>query len=401
MQERIRTGAAWNLTLSTLAFAVTFAVWSLLSAVAPTLQKLFSLSDVQISVLIAIPVLLGSVGRVPMGMLTDRFGARAVFTALLLFSALAAALIPLATGFRLLVILGLLLGAAGTSFAVGVPHVSRWFPPDRQGLVLGIFGIGNAGTALVARLAPQLVAHGGWGMPFYVCAALTTLMAGLYWLTGRDAQAIGIVRSRGLKQRMQVLWQGWGTWVLSLYYFLTFGGFVALGLYLPKYLVDAFALSKVDAGSRAAGFVLLATLARPLGGWLADRLGGRRVLTGVFACAIAFAAVLGSLPTMLGATTGFLGLAFGLGLGNGAVFKLVAEVYPKETGVVTGVVGAAGGLGGFFPPLLLGLIKTLTGSYAIGFWLLALFTLLCLLVHLFASGTLQRRTGITSVGVGR
>jgi NNP family nitrate/nitrite transporter-like MFS transporter len=178
------------------------------------------------------------------------------------------------------------------------------------------------------------------------------------------------------------------SWVLALFYFVTFGGFVAISTYLPTLLVGAYGLERADAGARAAGFVALATLARPLGGALADRWGGTPLLNGTFAVAAALAVVLAFEPGMLLITVAFLGIAFALGLGNGAVFKLVAEYFPRETGTVTGLVGAAGGLGGFFPPLVMGAVRDATGSYAIGFMLLSEFALLCLLVNVLV---LQRR----------
>lgn len=171
-------------------------------------------------------------------------------------------------------------------------------------------------------------------------------------------------------------------WVLSLFYFLTFGGFVALGIYLPTLLKDMFGLSPTDAGARTAGFVVLATLMRPVGGWLADRWGGVRVLVYIFVAVAALGLLMGCawMPTF---TVGALGAAAALGLGNGAIFKLVPQFFPKETGTVTGLVGAFGGLGGFFPPLALGLIRDATGGYAWGFVFLACFALACLAVHYF------------------
>ena len=379
--------AAYNLALATFAFAVAFAVWSLFSPLAPVLQKTFALNDFAVSALIAVPVLLGSLLRIPMGILTDRWGGRRVFTALLVFSGLVPMLVPLAEGLWGLLVMGLFLGAAGSSFAIGVPFVSRWYPPEKQGFVLGIFGMGNVGTAIVARVAPTLVGTGGWTLPFPVFGALALATAALYWFTGSDAP-VPLPPSKSLADRLIILRRGIGVWVLALYYFLTFGGFVAISVYLPKFLVDRFALEPYDAGLRAAGFVLLATLARPMGGWLADRLGGRLVLTAVFISVVTLAAVLALDPVFIGLSATFLAMAAALGLGNGAVFKLVAEVYPKETGTATGFVGAAGGLGGFFPPLLMGTVKQLTGSYALGWWGLAVFAALCLLLHFATAGAL-------------
>jgi NNP family nitrate/nitrite transporter-like MFS transporter len=178
-------------------------------------------------------------------------------------------------------------------------------------------------------------------------------------------------------------------WTLSLFYFLTFGGFVALALYMPTLLKEIFGLTPTDAGARTAGFVVLATLMRPLGGILADKFGGSKVLMVVFV-AIAGLSLLLSVGSIAPFTVGALGCAAALGLGNGAVFKLVPQYFPKETGTVTGLVGAFGGLGGFFPPLELGLVKDATGSYTLGFALLSAFAILCLAINYFSMGKKDR-----------
>jgi NNP family nitrate/nitrite transporter-like MFS transporter len=201
----------------------------------------------------------------------------------------------------------------------------------------------------------------------------------LFWLLARDAP--GMVTPKSLGDSMALLRTEPKVWLFSLFYFLTFGGFVAFANYLPKLLVDWFQLDKGDAGLRAAGFTVVATLARPVGGWLADKVGGNTVLRGVFAAgplgALALAWLAGA-PDIVLATLVFQVTAAGLGLGNGAVFKLVAQYYPKNTGLVTGIVGCAGGLGGFFPPLVLGYVKDATHSYALGFLFLAIVAAICL-----------------------
>jgi NNP family nitrate/nitrite transporter-like MFS transporter len=373
-----------NLTLATLAFAVAFVAWSLISPLASQIQTDLGLDNTATSVLIAVPVLLGSLLRIPMGLLTDRFGGRKVYTALLLFTLLPVAFMGVADSFGTYVLGGLFLGAAGASFAVGVPFVSRWFSPDKQGLALGIYGMGNIGTAVAVFSMPALVnALGSRQSAFWFYLIPIALMAGIFWLFARDAP--GLVKPKSLNDSVTVLRTERMAWVLSLFYFLTFGGFVAIANYLPKLLVDWYHLDKGDAGLRAAGFTVVATLARPVGGWLADKVGGNQVLTAVFSFgpigALALAWVAGS-PNMVFSTILFLATALGLGLGNGAVFKLVAQYFPKNTGLVTGIAGCAGGLGGFFPPLLLGFVKDATGSYALGFVLLAVFAFLCLAVVL-------------------
>lgn len=373
-----------NLALATVAFAVAFTAWGLISPLASQIQKDLGLDNTATSVLIAVPVLLGSLLRIPMGILTDRHGGRKVYTALLLFTLLPVAFMGVANSFWTYVLGGLFLGTAGAGFAVGVPFVSRWFSPDKQGMALGIYGMGNIGTAVAAFSMPALVnTFGSRQGAFWFYLVPVTLMAIVFWLFARDAP--GMVQPKSLGDSLAVLRGERMAWVLSLFYFLTFGGFVALANYLPKLLVDWFGLERGDAGLRAAGFTVVATLARPLGGWLADKVGGNTVLMWVFSAgpvgALGLAWLAGS-PDMLLATVLFLTTALGLGLGNGAIFKMVAQYFPKNTGLITGIVGCAGGLGGFFPPLLLGLVRDATGTYALGFVLLAVFAVGCLTVLL-------------------
>jgi NNP family nitrate/nitrite transporter-like MFS transporter len=373
-----------NLALATVAFAVAFTAWSLISPLAKQLQTDFGLDDVGRSMLVAVPVLLGSLARIPLGILTDRFGGRRVFTALLLFTLLPVAFLGVADSFGTYILGGLFLGMAGASFAVGVPFVSRWFTPDKQGLALGIYGMGNIGTAVALFSMPALVgAFGNRSGAFWFYLIPVAVMALVFWLFARDAP--GMVKPKSLGDSLSLLRTEKMAWLLSLFYFLTFGGFVAISNYLPTLLQEWFALTPTDAGLRAAGFTVLATVGRPVGGWLADKLGGSTVLSIVFvagpvgALALAWMAASPSLPL---ATVLFLTTAAGLGLGNGAIFKLVAEYFPRNTGLVTGIAGCAGGLGGFFPPLVLGFVKGATGTYVLGFVFLAAFAVACLVLLL-------------------
>jgi MFS transporter, NNP family, nitrate/nitrite transporter len=376
------TGSSRALFLSTTAFAVSFAVWGLLAALAPTFTQLYDLSGTEKSLMIAIPVLLGSVGRIFAGLAADKFGGRVVFTALLIFSAIPAVAIGFSTSFNQLLFFGLLLGVAGTTFPVGVGFTSRWFPPEKQGAALGIYGMGNIGQSIAVFGAPVLAALlGDWRTVFFIFAAVTLIWGIIFYLTARQSPTA--VRPKTLAESLTPLKTSKIAWVLALFYFLTFGGFVALALYMPTLLREIFSLSPTDAGARTAGFVVLATLTRPIGGILADKFGGDRVLVVVF-LAIAVLAVFLSSASIVPFTVGALGCAAALGLGNGAVFKLVPQYFPKETGTVTGLVGAFGGLGGFFPPLELGLIKDAMGSYTLGFVLLSGFAMLCLAVNYFA-----------------
>lgn len=380
--DTFQPGAGRALFLSTTSFAVSFAVWGLIAALAPTFTEVYNLTATEKSVLIAVPVLLGSVGRIFAGMLADRFGGRTVFSALLIFSALPALAIGFSDSYRQLLIFGLLLGVAGTTFPVGVGFTSKWFPPEKQGMALGVYGAGNIGQSIAVFFAPVLaIRFGDWRAVFFIFAAVTLVWGTVFYFTARDASAAAAQR-RSLVENLSVLKRSPVAWVLSLFYFLTFGGFVALALYMPTFLREIFNLSATDAGARTAGFVVLATLMRPAGGILSDRFGGARVLVFVFV-AIAALALFLSFTSIALFTVGALGTAAALGLGNGAVFKLVPQYFPKETGTVTGLVGAFGGLGGFFPPIELGLVKDATGSYTIGFILLSAFAVMCLAINYF------------------
>jgi MFS transporter, NNP family, nitrate/nitrite transporter len=382
-----RGGAVLALVLATLAFAVCFAVWGLVSPLAPLFRNLYQLSGTEVGLLIAVPVVLGSLARIPLGLLTDRFGGRLVFPALLLVACIPVLLAGFTGSFGTLLAVSLLLGLAGASFAVGVPFVVRWFPAERQGFALGVYGMGNIGTAVAALLAPRVAASAGWQVAFWLWLPVLLVMAAVFWLFGRDAPGFKPVTTP-LAERFSVFRREPLTWVLALFYFVTFGGFVAMGNYLPTLLVSGYGLEPADAAARASGFVVLATLARPVGGVLADRWGGARLLNTAFGLVATFAIVLAFGPGMTVISAAFLLSACMLGLGNGAVFKLVAQHFPSEAGVVTGLVGAAGGLGGFFPPLLMGFVHDVTGAYAIGFMLLSEFALLCLLVNVLV---LQQR----------
>jgi NNP family nitrate/nitrite transporter-like MFS transporter len=357
-----------QLALGTFSFAVCFAAWGLISAFAPHFRESLQLNAFSASVLIAVPVLLGSLARLPMGILTDRFGGRVMFTGLLLFSAIPAYLLSRAASYRELLLVGFLLGMAGSSFAVGVGFCSRWFPPEKQGAALGVYGLGNIGQSAAVFLGPLLASVIGLSNTFVAMAALLAASAGLFFLLARDAPVR--VQPKSFGAMLGVLARERLSWALAAFYFLTFGGFVAFSIYLPSLLRDEFKLTPADAGFRTAGFVVLATLCRPLGGWLSDRVGGARVLSVVFLAIAPFALLL-AWPAMVPFTVGALGAASLLGLGNGAVFKLVPQYFPAETGTVTGLVGAMGGLGGFFPPLLLGFFRDTTGVVWPGFALLS------------------------------
>lgn len=369
------------LLLATLAFFTCFYVWSMFGPLSPTIQHDLHLSEVELAWLVAVPVILGSLMRVPMGVLTDRYGARRVFPALMAFTALP--LVALAlwhASFATLIAFGFLLGFAGSSFAIGVPYVSRWFAKDRQGFALGVYGMGMGGTVLTALTAPTIVQRWGLGTMFVIGAVLILVVGAIFVVTAEEPPTPR-PQVANLLAPFAVFTREWRAWALTVFYFLAFGGFVAMYLYLPKLLVGVYGLGKADAGARAAGFALLAVLARPLGGYLSDRIGAHRVLaiafSGTTLLAIGLAAAYTSIVPL---TICCLAMAVMFGLGTGAVFKLVALEYPNKVGAVTGVVGAAGGLGGFFPPLVMASVKSMTGSYTLGFALLALTAAMCLVI---------------------
>ncbi|MCL6632064.1 MAG: NarK/NasA family nitrate transporter [Alicyclobacillus herbarius] len=380
------------LGISMVSMIVSFVVWSLISPIAPELTQVYHLNSFQKSVLVATPVLLGSVLRIPLGMLTDRFGGRRTYSLLMLFLVIPLVGIAHAHSFGLMIFWEIWLGVAGASFAVAVAYVSKWYPPERQGFILGITALGNAGTAAAGFLVPSLYFQLGFAGTSYLLVGAVIVMAMLLWFVTRDAQPAASGVSKGVStgqptaqvevQNMnRRFWSHPDLWLLSFFYFITFGGFVAFGNYLPTLLQSEFSLTPVDAGMRAAGFVILATAVRPVGGWLADSIRPQTLLLVTFTTLLLAAGVLAfSLSSMITTTVAALVIAVMLGLGNGAVFKLVPLYFTGQVGKATGVIGALGGIGGFFPPLVLGALKQATGSYTSGLLLLALASLLALLL---------------------
>ncbi|RSN70977.1 MULTISPECIES: MFS transporter [Actinomadura] len=362
------------LAVATVGFAVNFWAWALLSPLGPRFQDSLDLSSFEQSLLVAVPVVVGSVGRIPVGALTDRFGGRVMFPLVSLSTIVPVLYLGLAgqSSLAALLVGGFFLGVGGTAFAVGVPFVNAWFPPERRGMAIGVFGAGMGGTAISALTTVNLV--DGWGdaAPFALTAVLLAVYAAAAWLLLREppertAPTEPMLRRLAATARMGVTWQ------MSALYAVTFGGYVAFSVYLPTYLRTEYGLEQGDAANRTAGFVLLAVLMRPVGGWLSDRFGAVRVLTGALAVTVAAAAVQAFAPPLMPVgTIAFLAMAAVLGAGSGATFALVARLTPAgEVGSVTGVVGAAGGLGGFVPPLVMGSVHGGLGSYAVGLLLLA------------------------------
>lgn len=375
--QQVHPTAPKSLFLATTAFAISFANWGLIAGLAPILKKELGLSVAQSSLMIAIPVLLGSLGRIPAGMLTDRFGARGVFSLLLGFGIIPTLALSINHSYASLLFWGFFLGIAGTSFAIGIAFVSRWHPQNRQGIATGIYGVGNIGQSIAVFGGPVLANQIGISNVFRLFGLASLVWAVVFFLSAKNPTVK--VRPKSFKECLSVLKTEKLTWVLSLFYALTFGGFISMSIYLPTLLNTIFGLAPADAGARTALFVIVATLVRPIGGWLSDRMGGQVLLFYVF-LGVAVIGWLMMLPSIVTFTISALGCAILFGLGNGATFKLVPQYFPKQVGTVTGLVGAAGGLGGFFPPLGLGLFQELTKSYALGFILLSVFALLCAFV---------------------
>ncbi|MFZ5828320.1 MAG: MFS transporter [Bacillota bacterium] len=362
------------LILGTLGFVVTFMVWGSISPLALQFKAMYDLTNTQVSLLIAVPVILGSVGRLPMGILADRFGPRRVYVGLLLFLLIPLAAMGFTRSFAGLLGVSFFLGLAGSSFAIGIPFVSRWYPASKQGTALGIFGAGNFGQALGVLYAPRVAAALGWPYVYWTLIIPVALTALAIWYLGKEAPRPALSKA----QAAESIWTSPQAWLLSLFYFVSFGGFVAFSNYLPKLYQELHTLTAADAGTYTAIFVLVATFARPLGGWVADKISADKVLLTIYAVALGGAVVLSKGPA-IGAFTLTVGLlALALGIGNGAVFKLVPTFFPGRTGAVTGMVGAMGGLGGFFPPLVMGMARDQTGSYGLGFIGLAAFAVLCI-----------------------
>jgi MFS transporter, NNP family, nitrate/nitrite transporter len=368
------------LAMATVGFAVNFWAWALLSPLGPLFREkgtLGSLSESDVALLVAVPVVVGSLGRIVVGALTDRFGGRVMFPLVSASTIVPVVFIALfaQTSYVALLVGGFFLGIAGTAFAVGVPFVNAWFPPERRGLAIGVFGAGMGGTAISALTTVKLYTNVDDKAPFVITALVLAVYAVAAWAVMRDAPG-----------------QSAPTTPL---FAVAFGGYVAFSVYLPSYLKVAYELTPADAANRMAGFVAVAVVMRPVGGWLSDRLGAIPVLAVGYAVVAIGAGVASTTPLLepVGAVA-FLSMAAALGAGSGATFALVAKVTePARVGGVTGLVGAAGGLGGFVPPLIMGYIYGRTDSYAIGLVLLAVTAVLTLVLTL----TVVRRTATASV----
>ncbi|EMY36025.1 nitrate/nitrite transporter [Arthrobacter crystallopoietes BAB-32] len=372
----IRTpGQSRNLALATLASVVAFWAWTIIAPLSARYTEMLDLSPTQTSILVAMPVFVGSLGRILVGSLTDRFGGRKMFTLVLVATAPAVILVGVAgllQSYLLLVVFAFFLGVAGTVFAVGIPFISPWYHPSRRGFATGVFGAGMGGTALSAFLTPRLVGWIGYFPTHLLVAALLLVAAGIVWALIREAPGWAantspVVPKLVAAAKLRV------TWEMCFLYGIVFGGFVSFSNYLPTYLRDIYAMDPTGAGTRTAGFALAAVLARPVGGIIADKIGSKPVVLFSLAAVAVLAFVVNLRPDgEIPAGLTFLAMAAALGLGTGGVFAWVGTSSPPErVGAVTGIVSAAGGLGGYFPPLIMGATYNAEeNSYAIGLLLL-------------------------------
>lgn len=400
------------LTLSTLAFTLMFAVWLMFGVLGIPIRNEFKLTEVQFGWLTAIAILNGSIWRLMFGIWTDRYGGRVVLTALVALTAIPSFLVARAQSFTELMVYAFLVGMAGNAFSVGIAWNSAWFPRERQGFALGIFGAGNVGASITKFIGPVLIAmvpaagflngkiYGGWRFIPFLYGILCLVMAAALWMMTR-----GEDRKPGAGRRMAELLrplQQLRVWRFSLYYVVVFGAYVALSVWLPKYYVDVYRIPLSTAALLTALFIFPASLLRPLGGWLADRFGARRIMYWVFGSMLL--ALLGlSIPNghivlyvppsiesdgqkevlrvMIGPWL-FTFLVFvvgcGMGIGKAAVYKYIPEYFPKDVGAVGGLVGLLGALGGFFLPPLFAYAYSLTGIPQTTFFILFVITAISL-----------------------
>lgn len=391
--------ATINLAVATVGFGLNFWAWALIGPLGPGIKERLGLSFAAQSLLVAVPVIVGSLGRIPVGALTDRYGGRIMFPLVSL-----ATIVPVLTlawvqsSYAAMIVAGFFLGLGGTAFAIGVPHVSTWYPAQRRGFALGVFGIGTGGTAIANFTTVKLTDAYGTKAPFLLVAALLAVYAIVAFAVlrdgpGRTAATVPPLRRAAEAGRMAITWQ------LCFLYAISFGGFVAFSVYLPAYLRTAYHLSADDAAMRTAGFVVVAVIARPIGGWLSDRLRPAPVLVWSFAGVALLAVIQAFQPELMPlGTIAFLGMAAFLGAAAGAVFALVGKVAPADkVGAITGLVGAAGGLGGFIPPLIMGWVYGVQSSYAIGLMLLSD---MALAASVFAATQLAGRRSVGPVDEG-
>lgn len=357
-----------QLPLQSLSLVAGFMVWVLISSLMPHIKQDIALTDSEISLVTAIPVILGSLLRIPLGYYTNRFGARITF--MISFVLLLFPIFWISTADSLfdLILGGFFLGIGGAVFSIGVTSLPKYYPKEKHGFVNGIYGAGNVGTAITTFAAPVVAKTAGWENTVRMYIVLVAVFALLNFILG-DRKETKVTVS--VTEQMKAVYRNQTLWFLSLFYFITFGSFVAFTIYLPNFLVNHFGLDPVDSGLRTAGFIAVATFLRPVGGWLADKFNPLKLLMYVFAGCTLSGILLAFSPSLGLYGFGVLTVAVCAGLGNGIIFKLVPLYFSNQAGIVNGIVSAMGGLGGFFPPLILSSVFQATGHYAIGFMALS------------------------------
>ena len=348
----------------------------------PFISKDVAITGSQLSIVIAIPVILGSILRVPFGYLTNKVGAKWIFFISFIILLFPIFFLSQAQSVGMLMTSGFFLGIAGATFSVGVTSIPKYFPKERVGLANGIYGMGNIGTAISSFLAPPIAGVIGWQSTVRLYLILLALFAILMFFFG-DSQERKV--HVPLMEQTRKLMGDLRLYYLSFWYFITFGSFVAFGVFLPNYLVSHFHIESVDAGIRSGIFIALATLLRPLGGILGDKLNAVHMLIIDFVCITIGGIILGLSNNILMFTVGCLLISVCAGIGNGLVFKLVPHYFSKEAGTANGIVSMMGGLGGFFPPLVISLVVSVTGSSHFAFILLAIFAIIALVTMLHLS----------------
>lgn len=370
-----------QLTLQTLSLVAGFMAWSIISPLMPFISQDVDISPGQISVILAIPVILGSVLRVPFGYLTNIVGAKWVFFWSFIVLLLPIFLLGQAQSPGMLMLSGFFLGIGGAFFSVGVTSVPKYFSKDKVGLANGIYGVGNIGTAVSSFCAPVLAGAIGWQNTVRSYLIILSIFAILMFFLGdKNEPKVKIP----LMAQVKDLSKNYKLYYLSLWYFITFGAFVAFGIFLPNFLVDHFSIDKVDTGIRSGIFIALATFLRPVGGVIGDKFNAVQALIIDFVIMIIGALILSLSSHIVLFTIGCLAISICAGIGNGLIFKLVPSYFSKEAGSANGIVSMMGGLGGFFPPLVITFVTSITGSSHLAFFFLAIFGVIALItmIHL-------------------
>lgn len=372
-----QSGHVPTLVAAFLYFDLAFMVWVLLGPLAPDIAKTLALTPAEKGLMVAVPTLAGAVLRLVNGLLVDRIGPKrsGAISQVIVIAGLFTAWAMGVNSFAGTLALGVVLGFAGASFAIALPLASRWYPPEHQGKAMGLAGMGNSGTVFAALFAPALAKLFGWNAVLGLACIPLTIVFALYLVMAKDAP--GTPAPKRLAEYLSPLRQADAWWLMG-FYAVTFGGFVGLAASLPIYFTDRFGLTTIQAGYATAACVFAGSLVRPMGGALADRVGGVNALTAVFLLAALALAGVASASSFAAALTLFVIAMLALGVGNGSVFQLVPQRFAAEIGVMTGLVGMAGGVGGFYLASSLGLAKQWTGSFAPGFLIFAALALVAL-----------------------